>query len=1230
MEQDPKATGLIRWMLGIAGLGAVAAPLGLPHYGTFISLSVVGLLVILAGGFLLWQSWKRKKEKNQFTSALNQESASAPRGISDPNKRAKLDDLRRRFQEGVGVYESRGKDLYRLPWYVFVGEPGSGKTEAIRRSNIGFPPGLQDEFQGAGGTVNMNWWFSNHGVLLDTAGRLMFEEIKTGESSEWKEFLNLLKKTRPHCPINGLFLVLPVDSLIKDSADKIAQKAGRIAQQMDMIQRTLDVRFPVYVLVTKCDLLTGFREFFDGIEDPQLQHQMMGWSNPEPLDAPFRMDLVDQYLSQVADRLRRRRLGLLRDPVAAEDVSGRRTNEVDALFSLPQSLLLIAPRLRRYLETIFVAGEWATKPVFLRGIYFTSSLREGSDLDEVLAQALGIPVAELPGGRVWEKDRAFFLRDLFVEKAFRESGLVTRATNTSRMLRNRQFALFGCGFGALALLLVWSWLGWTDLNQSIGQESATWRIATNGWNQGLWNPIVRAGPKDPLVFQYMGNEPVPGGGKLTLTEFHRDLKNLAQQRLPVSWVFRPITWLRPSREIDRKLGQRIVFEQSVLQPLIDDTRQKMVERGRRATAAGTTGSFDEAGAARHWAALLSLLQLEADLNNGKKVIGSTNAAQNYLQSFLSYLTDTNLPPPRALVDTFTWTYSPSPAGQGVWPPRRFSGGDSLSANQAIDQGLDQFLAYAKRSQKAQADRLKLLNTIRDQTTEFQRQEALLFRAAEGKKPIAADQMESLTLAKNALHFSLLEAKYERNPGDTGFSLATAYTNLIAESQQTSTNTLSEIYRIMSSGTKPVTEGLYGEIRAKLVSFQSRGVDEILQSLKQAGNLAELDRYFLANYEAKPFFEARWELYQKAYQFGQTRVDASAEVGQQWRVFDEFRKGKVGVQTLLEAYKGGYRSELSTTCNYLLDEGERLMGQRLVQEYALLVTTRLNSLAAQNPGQITLETLQNAKTFLEKVEQDLAGPVLVKVPLDRQATLRPLFEGNRVVKTSLIQGFAKTQDAALGQQIGFPVAFDSANKILTLQEVQKLKGVASALEKAFASPTNLFNFYPPEPIQALRAKIALYAPLLNALIDDNQQARTWKLSVDTKQSDKSSYFRLVTVLNGGQPPIRKDVSGSTQDFGTAPLDQSLEIEIRKYWPQANKPDDPEAKPVNQADDFAEWGAIELIRKYQAKVTCSVDRKTWQVPVPVSDGKMQGTIVFVLTFDQPLPPLADWPVTKTWNP
>ena len=95
------------------------------------------------------------------------------------------------------------------------------------------------------------------------------------------------------------------------------------------------------------------------------------------------------------------------DPVHTEDPSARRVDQVDALYAFPDAFVKIGPRLRRYLEMIFVAGEWSPKPLFLRGIYFTSSMREGSALDAELAEALRragrIPA---PNGRSWRRQRA--------------------------------------------------------------------------------------------------------------------------------------------------------------------------------------------------------------------------------------------------------------------------------------------------------------------------------------------------------------------------------------------------------------------------------------------------------------------------------------------------------------------------------------------------------------------------------------------------------------------------------------------------------------------------------------------------------------------------------------------------------------------------------------------------------------------------------------------------------
>ena len=147
-------------------------------------------------------------------------------------------------------------------------------------------------------------------------------------------------------------------------------------------------------------------------------------------------------------------------------------------FTFPAALTQIGPRLRRFLDTIFVAGEWSPKPLFLRGIYFTSSMQEGRALDEALAKALGINVADLPADTSMRRDRALFLRDMFLSKAFKESGLVTTAGNVTKAMRLRRAAVMGAGIAAAVIFIAFSFIYGSRLSASIGRPQGVWQRAS--------------------------------------------------------------------------------------------------------------------------------------------------------------------------------------------------------------------------------------------------------------------------------------------------------------------------------------------------------------------------------------------------------------------------------------------------------------------------------------------------------------------------------------------------------------------------------------------------------------------------------------------------------------------------------------------------------------------------------------------------------------------------------
>jgi hypothetical protein len=675
--------GPARGGLAILSGGGIMTAVWFGTNGNTTAMLIVGLglvaVAILVAAYKAVLGWFQKRRAAPLAQGLAGNAAAAPQGISEPARRARLDDLRRNFDQGVEKFRAAGKNMYSVPWYVLVGEPGSGKTEAIRHCNVGFPPGLQDQLQGAGGTLNMNWWFTNSAIILDTAGRLMFEEVVPGSTNEWNEFLNLLKRNRPNCPINGMLLVIPVDTLIKDTADQIEKKAGKIAQQFDQIQRTLGVRFPVFVIITKCDLLNGFREFFDDLNDPQLQHQMMGWSNPADLDAKFESSAVVNHLETVKQRLLERRRQLLLDPVNTEDANARRTDQVDALYALPDALMKIAPRLKRYLEMIFVAGEWSPKPLFLRGIYFTSSMTEGSALDAELAEVLGVAVDSLPEGRVWRRDRAYFLRDLFIEKVFRERGLVTRASNANKQQRTRRMIVLTSGFLAVIALGVFTWFGARQLENTIGKHRDFWADAAS-------DSIKTLAVVNPTNDTYQDND-------VNVGHVHGDTAQMFARNLPlmqspirIPIIYAPLAKLSGDPNKERLKAYRALYEATVLYPVFEAARAQVKNTD--------ASNWNESAVA----ALAQLMRAQyAVATKGGTPTGEVHPAIDLDPLFKFALADPKevakyQPDSQALQSVADWIYSPDANGTAEWPPAAVAagGGDALSA---VDDGIKKTLDY---------------------------------------------------------------------------------------------------------------------------------------------------------------------------------------------------------------------------------------------------------------------------------------------------------------------------------------------------------------------------------------------------------------------------------------------------------------------------------------------------------------------------------------------------------
>jgi IcmF-related N-terminal domain len=552
---------------------------GAGAFWSIIAISVMTVISLVLLGFRARRAKNEAREEGEgFETALRNSTAGWDDNVSDPAEIARQDELRKKFLKGIQIFHEHGRDLYSLPWYVIVGEPGCGKTEAIRRSELRFPEALHDTLQGTGGTYSMDWWFTNQAIILDTAGAML---MQPEASARFESFLKLLRENRPACPINGMILTIPTDSLLSDPPVEAEQKARVIATQLAMIQKALDVRFPIYLMISKSDRLPGFREFFDMEGQSKYERQMMGWANPAPLGEPFSADTIYQAIDAISSRLQNRALALLADPVPPNP-DLRRADEVDAVYAFPQFIRTLAPRLKLYLDVIFQTGVWVAKPPFFRGIFFTTAVREGAQLDVDLAKQLGVKLNMLPHG-IFERKKSAFLRDFFLEKIFPEKGLVTKLFDVGAHLRKRLTTFYGATAALLALGLGFAWLVKDRIEAHLQEEQTMWASANATWQNGTFLRVIGRSshhsdqiPDRPRW--YLAKREGSGVDSKRPADVLDELAKIhdrVHEKIGLSWVFLPVPEWRDFLE-RRRLGYLTLFEGAVMKPVIDAARERIL------------------------------------------------------------------------------------------------------------------------------------------------------------------------------------------------------------------------------------------------------------------------------------------------------------------------------------------------------------------------------------------------------------------------------------------------------------------------------------------------------------------------------------------------------------------------------------------------------------------------------------------------------------------------------
>lgn len=411
-----------------------------------VTLALVGLILLV----MAWHLGRVAGRKDGTTVTLSDMIAA----MRSPERRALATSFTTTLKRLRSVLRGPGW-RYTVPWVLLLGGGRSGRSTLAAAITLHRPFTLPfDPDQAEHGCT---WHVFESGIVLEPAAAVLWG--KTGQdrnATGWQRLMTLLLHHRRERGIDGVVITLSCAELLASDPTAAIERAGPLRENLRELQQYLGLRVPVYLLVTKCDLLTGFPVFWQPLA-AEHGDQMFGWSNDDTPETSYSPHLVARAFDELGRNLHRILLG---QAVDGEGIA-------DLAFLFPAEFQRLAEPIGRFADRLFHVDAYQD-PHFFRGVYFTGDVPVASEARKVLSAAAATRPGAAGAGVVIDQvmPRPLFVTELFSQKVFREALMIQPARRElvarSRATRLRWLALILM----TGILVLGLWLSYRTLQAS--------------------------------------------------------------------------------------------------------------------------------------------------------------------------------------------------------------------------------------------------------------------------------------------------------------------------------------------------------------------------------------------------------------------------------------------------------------------------------------------------------------------------------------------------------------------------------------------------------------------------------------------------------------------------------------------------------------------------------------------------------------------------------------------